>query len=75
MSRFQNRPILTEVEAGRKYFRCNCGQSTSFPFCDGSHAGTGKSPVLFAPEKSGTVRLCACGNTTAALCDGSHSRV
>jgi len=29
-----------EVEEGKDYFWCSCGQSAKQPFCDGSHKGT-----------------------------------
>ena len=33
----QKSPIPFEVEAGKSYFWCACGQSKNQPFCDGSH--------------------------------------
>jgi CDGSH-type Zn-finger protein len=27
----------TEIEAGREVWLCRCGQSSTRPFCDGSH--------------------------------------
>ena len=33
-------PLGTEVEAGKTYYWCSCGQSTKQPFCDGSHKAT-----------------------------------
>lgn len=74
MSHFQKSPIKQEVEAGRNYFKCHCGTSATFPFCDGSHTGTGKGPKVLKPEQSGTVFLCACGKSDTALCNGSHSK-
>ncbi len=38
-------PIPIEVEEGRNYFWCTCGQSSNQPFCDGSHAGSGHVPL------------------------------
>lgn len=36
----QKAPFPVEVEAGKSYFWCSCGQSANQPFCDGSHKGT-----------------------------------
>ena len=36
----QKTPIPVEVEAGKDYWWCACGQSKRQPFCDGSHKGT-----------------------------------
>lgn len=33
----QKAPIPVEVEAGKDYWWCACGQSKRQPFCDGSH--------------------------------------
>ena len=38
-------PIVVEVETGKSYWWCACGRSKTQPFCDGSHKGTGFTPV------------------------------
>jgi CDGSH-type Zn-finger protein len=43
------RPIPIMLEAGKSYWWCACGRSKSQPFCDGSHKGTGFSPVEYKP--------------------------
>ncbi|MCC5796281.1 MAG: CDGSH iron-sulfur domain-containing protein [Methylophaga sp.] len=71
----QRKPYAMELEAGTTYFWCACGKSTTQPFCDGSHKGSGLSPVKFVAEKSGTAYLCGCKETAnQPFCDGSHSR-
>ena len=70
----QKAPYETPVEAGKKYAWCACGRSATQPFCDGSHKGTGFSPVVFTAEKSETVFLCGCKRTgDQPYCDGTHS--
>jgi CDGSH iron-sulfur domain-containing protein 3 len=65
-----------EVEAGKAYWWCACGKSSSQPFCDGSHKGTGFSPTKFDAEESGIVSFCGCkGSGKAPRCDGSHKNL
>ncbi|MDP4892871.1 CDGSH iron-sulfur domain-containing protein [Cypionkella sp.] len=70
----QKAPFPVEVEAGKTYFWCSCGQSKSQPFCDGSHKGSSFAPTKFTAETSKTAYFCGCKNSkNGALCDGSHS--
>jgi CDGSH-type Zn-finger protein len=41
-----NSAIAVEVEKGKSYYWCACGQSKNQPFCDGSHKGTEFNPVV-----------------------------
>ncbi len=69
-------PIPVEVEAGKTYYWCRCGQSKRQPFCDGSHQGTSFEPMAYTADKAGTVFFCACKHTgREPLCDGSHNTV
>jgi CDGSH-type Zn-finger protein len=69
----QKSPYETAVEAGKSYWWCACGRSKSQPFCDGSHKGTGLSPVEYKAKRSRTVYFCGCKQTaTPTICDGSH---
>ena len=69
----QKSPFQVDVEAGKSYFWCACGRSKSQPFCDGSHKGTGLTPVQFKPEESKTVWLCGCKQSKGRpMCDGTH---
>ena len=69
-------PYPVKVEAGKTYHWCSCGRSDSQPLCDGSHKGTGFSPVAYRAEKEGTVYFCGCKHSAAGVtCDGSHSKL
>jgi CDGSH-type Zn-finger protein len=72
----QKSPYAVEVEAGKSYYWCACGLSAGQPFCDGSHKGTGFSPVKFDATESNTVYFCGCKHSAnPVLCDGSHKKL
>ena len=67
-------PAKTDLKAGKEYFWCRCGKSQSQPFCDGSHAGSGITPLNFTAEKDGPAALCQCkSSANAPFCDGTHA--
>ncbi len=69
----QMAPYAIEVEAGKTYYWCACGESANQPFCDGSHKGTDFEPISFNAEKTEKAFLCGCKKTAnSPFCDGSH---
>ena len=69
----QKEPYRVEVEAGKAYWWCACGQSKAQPFCDGSHKGTAFAPLKYQAERNGPVWFCGCKRTKSPpTCDGSH---
>lgn len=66
-------PMPMEVERDKTYHWCACGRSARQPFCDGSHKGTGITPVAYTAPRDKIVFFCGCKKThDAPLCDGTH---
>ncbi len=72
----QKAPFKLEIEAGRKYVWCACGRSKKQPICDGSHSGTGITPIVYEAKEAKTVWFCGCkASAKKPLCDGTHNRL
>ncbi|MBX3666839.1 MAG: CDGSH iron-sulfur domain-containing protein [Rhodocyclaceae bacterium] len=72
----QKQPYAVELEAGKTYWWCACGNSKKQPFCDGSHKGGPFTPVQFNAEKTGTAWLCGCKHSAnKPYCDGTHKKL
>ncbi|MEH6550298.1 MAG: CDGSH iron-sulfur domain-containing protein [Pseudomonadales bacterium] len=72
-TRASDTPYAVEVESGKSYYWCSCGQSKNQPFCDSSHKGTEFTPVKYEATESKKVFFCGCKSTASQpLCDGSH---
>ena len=67
---------LMEVQEGKTYMWCACGRSKNQPFCDGSHANTGYSPVMYKADATKDIFFCGCKRTgTQPFCDGTHKKI
>lgn len=67
-------PIEVSLEEGKSYFWCACGKSETQPWCDGSHSGSGITPVRYECNTSEKRYICACKHTlNPPFCDGSHN--
>lgn len=70
---YEKKPAVLELDPGN-YWWCACGRSKKQPFCDGSHKGTGMSPVKVECGEAKKVSLCNCKQTkNPPYCDGSHA--
>lgn len=72
----QRKPYMQDLPPG-DYWWCSCGRSQKQPFCDGSHANTGFTPMKFTvTPRSGTLWLCGCKHAgTKPFCDGHHNKL
>ena len=71
----QRSPFVLNEIPGTRFF-CACGQSKGQPFCDGSHKGSGISPIKVDLTEAKTVAWCGCKHSkNLPYCDGSHSRL
>ncbi len=72
----QKSPYAVNVEKGKTYYWCSCGQSEKQPFCSGAHKGTSFAPVAFVAEETKQVHLCGCKHTAKPpFCDGTHAKL
>ena len=71
----QRFPYVKNEEAGAKWW-CACGRSKNQPYCDGSHKGTGITPVKLELDEPRRVAWCGCKHSAnQPLCDGSHAKL
>jgi CDGSH-type Zn-finger protein len=71
----QKSPFVKEMAAGA-YHWCACGKSKNQPFCDGSHKGSGISPLAVTLDEPKKVAWCGCKHSkTPPFCDGTHRTV
>lgn len=69
-------PFAVDVESGKDYYWCSCGQSKAQPFCDGSHQGTKFTPTKYTADDNKTVYFCGCKQSAnGSFCDGSHQKL
>jgi len=69
-------PAKVALQKGEEYLWCRCGRSSNQPLCDGSHAGTGISPLEFKADVTDDVQLCRCKSTgNQPYCDGTHAQL
>ena len=71
----QKFPYVQDMKPGSFYW-CSCGLSKTQPFCDGSHKGTGFTPLKTDLAVAKKVAWCGCKHSAnKPFCDGSHSRL
>ena len=72
----QKAPYAVDLEKGKSYHWCTCGQSKNQPFCDGSHKGSEFIPMEFIAKETAKAYLCGCKKTkNPPFCDGTHTKL
>lgn len=70
----ENSPLVTDLKPG-KHAICACGQTANAPFCDGSHQGSGVTPLILDVDAERRYAWCRCrGSADIPACDGSHAK-
>eukprot|EP00040_Diaphanoeca_grandis_P020483 m.108951 g.108951 ORF g.108951 m.108951 type:complete len:192 (+) comp27919_c2_seq2:328-903(+) len=68
-------PIKIDLRKGSVYYWCRCGRSRQQPFCDGSHKGTGITPLRFVATEDGAKYICQCkASKNPPYCDNTHTK-
>jgi len=68
----QKGPFVVE-EKSPKIAWCQCGRSSNQPYCNGSHKGTGFSPIIVELAEDKRVAWCGCKHSgNKPYCDGTH---
>ena len=66
-------PIAYDVEEGKSYHWCGCGESKNQPLCDRENC---TKAVVYRATLTETVYFCGCKQTQdPPFCDGSHAKV
>ena len=69
------KPYIIKGEK-KKYAWCACGLSEKQLFCDGSHRGTGMTPIKLVNVSDKNLALCGCKQSgNKPFCDGTHSKL
>lgn len=69
-------PYPLPVKKGETVLWCACGRSANQPYCDGSHKGTGITPVPVTAPRDKIVFFCGCKHSgKGPVCDGTHSKI
>lgn len=71
----QKKPYVMPVEPG-SYTWCACGKSSKGAFCDGTHKGSGHTPITVQIPEPTTVAWCGCRHSgNKPFCDGTHAKL
>ena len=58
-----------DVVSGKSYFLCQCGLSSKYPLCDGTHRNTSFNPEKYIASESTSLTICGCNDLKTVVCD------
>jgi len=70
----KSQPYVIDVAAGETKYICQCGKTSTPPYCDGSHQGSDNEPLEYTASGDEQLYICGCDKTSGKpFCDGSHN--
>lgn len=69
----KGQPYVVDVSANETKYICQCGMTSTPPYCDGTHQGSDIEPLAYTANVDEQLYICGCGKTAGKpFCDGSH---
>ena len=64
---------VVDVSANETKYICQCGKTSTPPYCDGTHQGSDVEPLAYIANIDEQLYICSCGKSAGKpFCDGSH---
>ena len=57
----KGQPYVVDVSANETKYICQCGKTSSSPYCDGTHQGSDIEPLAYTANVDEQLYICGCG--------------